>query len=151
MVSERPLKSNPPETHSPSHALHAYTLGREFPSAENLKRETPVYKRARCFGNEMEIPSENSNLPKKGFTSAKPVLLFLVATLLFSTLPAWSQTSLPEGPGKEIVQTTCAACHTLNTVSNAGHTREDWQTVLHMMVNVGAPVPQAQFDAVTRS
>src|SRR5260370_27918737 len=33
----------------------------------------------------------------------------------------------------------CVGCHAMTTVTNAGHSREGWVTVLHMMVNVGAP------------
>jgi len=69
--------------------------------------------------------------------------------LLLFACPTWSQNQLPEGNGKQIVQTACAACHSLNTVTNAGHSREEWDTVLHMMLNVGAPVPQDQLVAVT--
>ncbi len=36
----------------------------------------------------------------------------------------------------------------MTQVTNAGHDREEWTTVLHMMVNVGAPVPEDQFDTV---
>jgi virginiamycin B lyase len=111
-----------------------------------------MYKWARCFGLKIEIAVEPPHRRSEQRTSAKPfLLLFFTALLLFSALPARSQTqiSLPDGPGKDTVQTTCAACHSLNTVTNAGHTREEWQTVLHMMVNVGAPVPQDQFATVT--
>jgi len=55
---------------------------------------------------------------------------------------------LPEGDGKATVQAACAVCHAMTQVTNSGHDREEWETVLHMMVNVGAPVPQNQFDTV---
>jgi cytochrome c5 len=44
---------------------------------------------------------------------------------------------LPEGDGKATVQAVCGACHSLTQVTNAGYDREGWDTVLHMMVNVG--------------
>ncbi len=114
-----------------------------------MNGEIPMYKWAGCFGRRIEISGESSIPHAARLTSTKPVLPFLVAAFLFSALPTRSQTQLPEGPGKETVQTTCAVCHSLNTVTTAGHTREEWQTVLHMMVNVGAPVPPDQFAAVT--
>jgi virginiamycin B lyase len=55
---------------------------------------------------------------------------------------------LPEGDGKATVQAACGVCHSMNQVTGAGHDREEWTTVLHMMVNVGAPVPENQFDTV---
>jgi virginiamycin B lyase len=78
----------------------------------------------------------------------KPLLPLLVAAPFCFSLPAWSQAQLPDGKGKETVQTACVGCHALTTVTNAGHAREGWVTVLHMMVNVGAPVPQDQFATV---
>ena len=83
------------------------------------------------------------------------LLLPLMLVSFFCLAPrAWSQgqnqqeAQLPEGNGKEIVQVACAVCHSLNQVTNAGHIREDWDTVLHQMVNVGAPVPPDKFNTV---
>jgi virginiamycin B lyase len=80
--------------------------------------------------------------------STKSLLFLMLAAVLCSVLPARSQSQLPEGAGKEIVQVACAACHSLNQVTNAGHSHEDWDTVLHQMVNVGAPVAPDKFDTV---
>ena len=55
---------------------------------------------------------------------------------------------LPEGEGKATVQAACASCHSLTQVTSAGHDRQEWDTVLHMMINVGAPVPPDKFDSV---
>lgn len=81
----------------------------------------------------------------------KPLLLFAAATILCSALPARAQTAaqLPDGNGKEIVQNACASCHALSTVTNAGHNREEWTSVVHMMVNAGAAVPIDQIATVT--
>jgi virginiamycin B lyase len=75
-------------------------------------------------------------------------LIGLLAAFLCSGLPAWSQNQLPDGNEKETVANACIACHELKTVTSAGHTKEDWTTVLRMMVNIGAPVPADRFDAV---
>jgi virginiamycin B lyase len=72
----------------------------------------------------------------------------LGALVLCSVLPGWSQSALPEGPGKQIVQAMCGACHGLRTVTNSGYSRADWDNTLHMMVNVGAPVPPDKFGEV---
>src|ERR1700687_796519 len=106
MVSERQSKSSPLETQTPSRALHAQALGAVNCSRLKIKRETPMYKSASCFGRRIEITAEQSHLRTESLTSTKALLL-LVAALL-SVLPARSQTQtpLPEGPGKEIVQTT---------------------------------------------
>ena len=82
--------------------------------------------------------------------------LLLLAAFVYSALPSraqnqgqnQAQVQLPEGDGKATVQTACVVCHSMNTVTNNGHDREDWATTLHMMVNVGAPVPADQFDTI---
>ncbi len=56
--------------------------------------------------------------------------------------------ALPDGAGKEIVQGACGACHSLNNVASAGHTREEWQTVVAQMRNAGAKVPDDQVPAI---
>lgn len=81
--------------------------------------------------------------------------LILVAASVCAVLPSrgqnrgnQEQVNLPEGDGKATVQAACAVCHAMTQVTNAGHDKEEWTTVLHMMVNVGAPVPDNQFDTV---
>ena len=79
----------------------------------------------------------------------KPLLL--VAVLFVTAAPARAQDAaslLPEGAGKNTVANACTACHALSQVTNAGHSEAEWNTVLHMMVNVGAQVPPDRFAAV---
>jgi virginiamycin B lyase len=56
---------------------------------------------------------------------------------------------LPEGEGKEIVQTACAACHSLGNITNSGHSPEEWKTTVAMMLNAGANVPADKVETVT--
>jgi virginiamycin B lyase len=45
--------------------------------------------------------------------------------------------ALPEGNGKELVQTLCTKCHGLNLVTNSwGYSRQGWETVFSTMVAV---------------
>ena len=66
-----------------------------------------------------------------------------------SAFPAYGQNQLPDGQGKEIVARACVACHSLNQVTNSGHTADDWRTVMSMMVNVGAPLSSDEVPVVT--
>jgi virginiamycin B lyase len=65
-----------------------------------------------------------------------------LSMLLFSTVPARTQgrgqaIQLPDGPGKETVQTTCTGCHALNLIVNSGgYTREGWQELFGTMVTL---------------
>ena len=70
----------------------------------------------------------------------------LTAALLCAAYPALGQ-QLPDGPGKELAQANCNICHTLLSRVGAGYTPEGWNTVLHMMVNQGAPLPADQIDS----
>lgn len=83
----------------------------------------------------------------------KSVLPLAAAALLCALGPAGIQgqrgqqtpVQLPEGNGKEIVQTTCTQCHALNLVANAGYTRDGWQTVISSMIDL----PKDQSAVIT--
>lgn len=77
-------------------------------------------------------------------------ILCVITTALFfaSNTAAQNAANFPDGSGRDIVSTSCVVCHALNMITNSGHTRADWDTVVHQMVNVGAPVSSGQFDAV---
>ena len=70
-------------------------------------------------------------------------LFFPLAVAMFclATLSSYAQDTLPEGNGKKAVQTYCVQCHEIGTVTRAGYGTEGWRNNLHMMINVGAPVP----------
>src|SRR5690348_10054498 len=72
----------------------------------------------------------------------------LTSSVLLAISPAWAQDALPEGAGKSTVERACVTCHALTNITRSGHSREEWNTVLHMMVNVGAQVPPDQFATV---
>ena len=82
---------------------------------------------------------------------ARRLLLFIVAALVCWAPSGWAQTQpqLPDGNGKETIQMACGSCHALTTVTNAGHNRQEWTSVLNMMVTAGAPVPKDQIATVT--
>jgi len=56
-------------------------------------------------------------------------------------LPAAAQESLPgEGEGKRIVETLCAACHSLKMVTQQGMSRHRWdETLVWMVEKQGMP------------
>jgi len=72
-------------------------------------------------------------------------LVCLVTAVLLLSVPAWTQrgpgrgapVTLPDGPGKELVEATCSKCHGLNFVANSwGYSREAWETLYGSMVEV---------------
>lgn len=70
--------------------------------------------------------------------------------LLGSGVAAWGQTELPEGKGKEIVQSVCTQCHGLRDVTASKMTLEDWQNTVYDMVARGAPLLEEEMDVVAQ-
>jgi len=77
------------------------------------------------------------------------LLCLLSAAAVLSIASLQAQTTLPDGNGKQIVQTNCVACHELLRITNAGHTRDEWDTVVHNMIMMGAELKPEQVSVVT--
>ena len=86
-------------------------------------------------------------MPIKSFVSPRALASFSAAAafcvvFLSSTAPVRTQgrgqpVQLPDGPGKEMVQTTCTGCHALNLIVNSGgYTRQGWQDLFGTMVTL---------------
>jgi virginiamycin B lyase len=84
------------------------------------------------------------------FTQVALLLSAVVPAALGQARPAASApVQLPDGTGKEVVQESCGGqCHSLNRVTNAGHTPAEWQSVVAMMVNQGAKLPKERVPTV---
>jgi virginiamycin B lyase len=82
--------------------------------------------------------------------SKKLLLQLTLAVFLSAPLPALSQDALPDGNGKQAVQASCVQCHDLGTVTGAGYDQAGWRNNLHMMINVGATLPQDQIEPLTQ-
>ena len=75
------------------------------------------------------------------------VVASLIATVSSNTSAqrfGGAPVNMPDGPGKEIVQTACVRCHSLGLIVNAGYTRQEWQQVFGTMVDL----PKDQADLV---
>lgn len=46
--------------------------------------------------------------------------------------------SLPSGPGKELIESRCTACHDLGRIATAKRTKDDWELIVNNMVTRGA-------------
>ena len=80
---------------------------------------------------------------------SKRSLLCVAAAFAFSTLPAWGQSKLPEGPAKEEIEANCNVCHTTDRIiSSTGFDRKGWENVIDGMVNAGSPLPHDQIEMV---
>lgn len=61
---------------------------------------------------------------------------------------ALAQVQLPEGPGKSVVEKSCTECHDLTRLTRTGFSEAGWRNHVAMMKNVGAKVPDDQYEAV---
>ncbi len=78
---------------------------------------------------------------------------FWIAILFLAFFPRLSlsaQSPLPEGEGKEIVETVCAQCHGLSTVTNARYPLDEWRNVVYDMVSEGAPLLDDEVETVAQ-
>ncbi len=72
------------------------------------------------------------------------VMLFLPAAV------AIGQTeSLPDAPGREVVQRVCGACHAATVVVGRGMTQEGWDGVVASMISRGAKGTPSDFKQIT--
>jgi virginiamycin B lyase len=62
--------------------------------------------------------------------------------------PALGQ-NLPDGNGKDMVQTVCTACHDLSPITDSvGFNRTDWETVVKSMIDMGASIKPEQIPVI---
>src|SRR5260221_13605809 len=85
---------------------------------------------------------------KRGLRAVAPLALFVAAFPVSGQERGRGRggaaASLPEGPGKEIVDAQCASCHSLNLIGNAGYSRDEWISLFTTMV----ALPQDQTATV---
>src|SRR5437016_9806043 len=59
------------------------------------------------------------------------------------------QLNLPDGPGKDILQSACTECHNLQMASGTGYNREEWGLTLERMITAGAKMTPDQIPDLT--
>ena len=64
----------------------------------------------------------------------------LISLLLSSLLTAASDSGLPEGKGKEVLENTCTECHSLQRIKAQRLTEEGWNAIIREMIENGASV-----------
>ena len=81
-------------------------------------------------------------------------LMSAIAATVMCAAPAYAQQAprvaqdFPDGPGKQLLTTTCNTCHPASRVQ-AGYTQEGWRTVIRMMQNFEVPIPEDQVGPLT--
>ena len=76
--------------------------------------------------------------------SVIPLLVGLAVIVAGQAPPA----SLPEGPGKELVEVVCTECHTLERVVAKRATKAEWQDKVLEMLQEDPDVTQQERDKI---
>jgi len=72
----------------------------------------------------------------------------LLAALCFCALPLQAA-DLPDGPGKDLIQRECNACHdAADHISGVKKTRDEWIDTVSKMMERGAGFNSMEFDTV---
>ena len=80
------------------------------------------------------------------------VALIAAAAVTASVLTAGAviaqPSDLPDGPGKDVVLSSCTACHGIDLIVGQKRTPDEWGQVVDRMVGNGASLSDEQYKAV---
>ncbi len=113
-----------------------------FPSAVTVTQAAstsnvhPRWQRETFIGF-CEAPAVGSNRPRR-FASPREYSALVSIVFLGLALTAQAQSSLPDGPGKAVVERMCTTCHGLNVVTGQRMTKPRWADQVDDMVSRGA-------------
>ena len=63
--------------------------------------------------------------------------------------PPLMQVTLPDGQGKDVVESRCSVCHGLDRVASAKRAPAEWDRIVHRMIFLGAPVSGDDTKTIT--
>jgi competence protein ComEA len=73
---------------------------------------------------------------------------FTIALLPLLAVPVLYAQDMPDGPGKDVVEKTCSACHDLSPIAQMNGSSEIWQSVVDDMKSRGADATDAEFKSI---
>src|SRR5215469_8204066 len=77
-------------------------------------------------------------------SAARRTLAWLLPIALFADV------KLPDGDGKQLVETVCTSCHDLETALDTNHTEAEWKDIVDSMAARGAAATDAQFATIVK-
>jgi mono/diheme cytochrome c family protein len=80
---------------------------------------------------------------------AEMVVAYLAANFGPAAPAAAAPVALPSGPGKELVEARCVACHDLERVASAKRQRSQWPALVANMVSRGAVATPEEAQAIS--
>lgn len=63
--------------------------------------------------------------------------------------PPLHQVTLPDGTGKDLVESHCTVCHGLDRIAMAKRAPGEWNQIIHRMIFLGAPVSGDDAKTIT--
>jgi competence protein ComEA len=75
-------------------------------------------------------------------------LTLIVPVLIFSIAPMVHAQDLPEGKGKDVLESVCGACHGTDLVASRRATKEGWSYIVDDMVSRGASATNEQIATI---
>jgi virginiamycin B lyase len=75
-------------------------------------------------------------------------LILLTALVAIATAGQSPSPTLPEGPGKELVEAVCTACHTLERVVAKRASKAEWQDKVLEMLQEDPDITQQERDQI---
>ena len=86
-----------------------------------------------------------------GFVKAGAACLAFGVVALLASRPGQAQfPTLPEGPGRDLVEVTCGSCHDIEMVAINGRSEERWRLTVDEMVGYGLRLSPADRDLILR-
>jgi competence protein ComEA len=84
-----------------------------------------------------------------GSIAMTPAARIDAAALLHPAHATSEQGSLPDGPGKDVVERTCTSCHGVDYMTTGERTIPDWRDTLDVMKSYGATASDEDWKTVT--
>jgi hypothetical protein len=76
--------------------------------------------------------------------TARLLIGVIGATLIAIGVRVSAQSTLPDGPNRDLVARACGGCHDLDMVTATGRSREGWEGTLDEMKNYGMDISTAE-------
>jgi competence protein ComEA len=72
----------------------------------------------------------------------------VLVLILTSAAAAFGQQVLPDGPGKELTQSKCGTCHSVQILAAQDQTRDEWSDTINKMMGMGAQMTEEEFNSI---
>ena len=72
--------------------------------------------------------------------------LALIASTFCGFAAQAADVALPEGKGRQLLESACVQCHEIARVTAAGYSEQSWRNNVNQMLNVGSPLSKADAE-----